>query len=233
MAREIRQQRGNPLRKTISQLARLYGPKDAQTDPLAIILWENIGYLIDDTKRRALFEEFRKRVGLDAAAIGRAPKSVLLDIAGRGGMRPTARLERWRQIAEIILAQCGGDLAAHLRALPVAKARACLKQFPSIGDPGADKILLFGELDARACVDSNGLRVLVRVAAIPDRKSYAATYRAASSALFDAAHGSREWLVSAYTLLRAHGQSLCKRKAPHCIACPLDKSCAHVQAAWF
>lgn len=233
MARKIGQQVSDPLLKAIRKLARLYNLKERQTDPLAIILWENIGYLIDDTKRCALFEEFRTRVGIDAAAIARAPEAVLLDIAKRGGMHPAARAERWRQIAEVIVAQCGGDLAAHLRVLPAATARARLKQFPSVGDPGADKILLFSGLDARASVDSNGLRVLVRLGAVPDRKSYAATYRAASAALSDAARGSREWLVSAYMLLRAHGQSLCKRKAPHCIACPLDKSCAHVQAAWF
>ena len=30
-----------------------------------------------------------------------------------------------------------------LRALPLAKARALLKLYPTIADPGADKILLF------------------------------------------------------------------------------------------
>jgi endonuclease-3 len=233
MAREIPQHASSPIREAINQLSRLYSLNEPLADPLAIILWENIGYLIDDNRRQSLFEEFRARVGFDASAIARAPEGLLLDIAKRGGMHPAKRVERWQRIAEIVLSQCGGDLAAHLCALPASQARAFLKRFPSIGDPGADKILLFSALDARASVDSNGLRVLVRLGTVPDRKSYTATYRAASTVLADAARGSRDWLVSAYIRLRAHGQSLCKRTTPRCIACPLDKTCAHVRAAWF
>ena len=68
---------------------------------------------------------------------------MLLDIASRGGMRPPVRVERWLTIARITLADAGGDLDSALRTLPLAKARTLLKTFPAIGDPGADKILLF------------------------------------------------------------------------------------------
>ena len=221
------------LRKTISQLDRLYDWGEPLTDPLELIMWENIGYLIDDARRESLFEEFRSRVGMTAAAIARAPDKVLLDIAKRGGMRPEGRVERWRRIAVIVLDECGGDLAAQLKRLPVAKARKLLKQFPTIGDPGADKILLFAGLDAGPSVDSNGLRVLVRLGAVPDRKSYATTYKAAVAALAEAGDGTRDWLLKAFHMLREHGKSLCKRKEPRCIACPLDRVCAHVHAAWF
>ena len=217
----------------MARLAPIYHPPPPPTDALELILRENIGYLIDEARRSSLFDEFRSRVGVTAKAIAQAREEILLDIAKRGGMRPDQRVERWRRIAGIVLAQPGGDLAAHLRTLPVAKARALLKQFPSIGDPGADKILLLAGLDARPSVDSNGLRVLVRFGVVPDRKSYAATYRAAVDLLAEASAGSRDRLVQAFLVLREHGRSLCKRNEPRCIACPLDRVCAHARAGWF
>ncbi|HTT82334.1 MAG TPA: hypothetical protein VMF67_02525 [Rhizomicrobium sp.] len=151
------------MSEILKRLARLYSFEAPDTNALALILRENIGYLIDDTRRNELFFEFERRVGLDAAKIAQSPEAVLHDIARRGGMRPQARVERWRRIAEIILTECGGDLDARLRSLPVAGARKLLKRFPAIGDPGADRVLLFCGLDVRPALDCNGLRVLVRL----------------------------------------------------------------------
>ncbi|MFX8879625.1 hypothetical protein ABTM72_20090, partial [Acinetobacter baumannii] len=81
--------------------------------------------------------------------------------AERGGMRPDVRVERWRSIARITL-EAGGDLRAALAALPLVKARALLKRFPTIADPGADKVLLFSGVAPRPCLESNGLRVFCR-----------------------------------------------------------------------
>src|SRR2546426_12509444 len=44
-----------------------------------------------------------------------------------------------------------------------AEARKILKRFPGIGDPGADKILLFCRGGQGLGPDSNALRVLVRL----------------------------------------------------------------------
>ena len=50
-------------------------------------------------------------------------------------------------------------------------------QFPMIGEPGAEKILLFSGVLAVLALDSNGVRVLVRLGVGEERKSYAATYK--------------------------------------------------------
>jgi len=145
-------------------------------------------------------------------------------------MNPETRVERWREIAGIVARECGGDLAAFLRGLPPAKARSFLKRFPAIGDSAADRILLFCDLDARPSVDSNGLRVLVRLGLAPLATSYAATYKAAVAATAQNAVRGRDWLMACHTLLREHGRTLCKRNNPRCIACPLDSICAHAPA---
>ena len=107
----------------IAVLSRHYSVQAPLSDPLSFILWENIGYLIDDARRQALFDEFGARIGIHAEKIARAPDALLLDIANRGGMRPQTRVERWRRIAEIVLDACGGDLSAALRGVPAALCR--------------------------------------------------------------------------------------------------------------
>ena len=214
----------------LDRLAHIYSCDAPRAGALMLVLWENIGYLIDDSRREELLREFGQRIGLVAARIARAPDALLLDIARRGGMQPETRVERWRRIADIILSECSGDLDARLRELPVVRAHKLLKKFPSIGDPGADKILLFCGLDARPALDSNGLRMLVRLGFIEAGASYAASYKSAIAFIAEASGGDRNRLVSAYLLLREHGRMLCKRSAPHCTACPLDGACAHAPA---
>jgi hypothetical protein len=95
----------------IADLSRLYSFRAPLSDPLGLILWENIGYLIDDARRQALFGEFQACIGIDAGRIAHASEARLFEIAKRGGMRPETRVARWRRIAEIVLDQCGGDLS--------------------------------------------------------------------------------------------------------------------------
>ena len=215
------------LKIVVRKLAQLTPARNDLSDPLELILWENIGYLIDDERRAELFAEFKKRVGFDAGKIARASNAVLLEIAKRGGMNPETRVKRWRDIASIVLEECSGDLAGTLRQIPTKKARALLKKFPAIGEPGVDRILLFSSLEPQPSVESNGLRVLVRLGACKEEKSYAATYKAAVRTLQAVANGKSGWLKTAYTSLREHGKTLCKRSEPQCLACPLDKLCAH------
>jgi hypothetical protein len=102
--------RGTDLKAAIEKLAPLYRIEKPLSDPLAILVWENVGYLVDDTRRAELFAEFRKRVGLKAAEIANAPAAVLGDIARRGGMAPQQRAERLREIGRLAIAECNGDV---------------------------------------------------------------------------------------------------------------------------
>ncbi len=142
------------------------------------------------------------------------------------------RVGRWREIARIVLDGAGGDLAGTLAAVPLAKARALLKRFPAIGDPGADKILLFSGVAVRPSLESNGVRALARLGLYIQQRDYAASYRAAIEALARYGVMERDWLVTAHQVLREHGKALCRRAAPQCMACPLDEGCAHAVGDW-
>jgi len=215
------------LKTVVGKLAKLYPPAEPPTDPLAILVWENIGYLIDDARRTELFAEFVKKIGLTAQRIANAPMPVVTDMAKRGGMHPQNRAERLIEIGRLAITECDGDIAGKLQALPLPKARTLLTKFPSVGDPGADRILLFSGIAPQPCLESNGLRVLVRLGVCAEGKSYAQTYKGAITALAAVGSNDAEWLKRAYLLLREHGKALCKRSAPLCEPCPLDAVCAH------
>jgi endonuclease-3 len=223
-----------PASDLIAVVARLkvcLSPAAVPTEPFQMIVWENIGYLIEDARRRELFDAFERAVGFEPATIAAADETVLLGLARRGGMRPNTRLERWRTIARITLEQCGGDLDGALRGLPLDKARRLLKTFPVIGDPGADKVLLFAGLAARPCLESNALRSLARLGFFEEQASYEASYRSALAVLVAAAAPERDWLIDAHIFLRELGKRLCRRGEPLCADCPLDAICAHRRVA--
>jgi endonuclease III len=213
------------LIEVVATLKRHLSVAPVPTDPFEMILWENIGYLVDDGRRRALFDAFAETVGLDPKAIAEAEDAVLLPLARRGGMRPETRVERWRAIARIIAERCGGDLAGTLRSLPVPKARALLKLFPVIGDPGADKVLLLSGVAARPALESNGVRALARLGFFKEQRSYTASYKAAIEVLAAQGRADGAWLADAHHLLRELGKLTCKRGVPICMACPLEPVC--------
>jgi endonuclease III len=192
--------------------------------PFELILWENACYLLPDKRREEVFSALRDQVGLQSEKILAADQSVLLPLAKRGGMRPETRVFRWREIARITLDQFGGDLDAVLK-LPYKEAKKALKQFPNIGDPAAEKILLYSGVTGELPLESNGLRVLTRFGFGREQKSYGATYRSVQEAIAnDLPRGSRA-LAHAHLLLREHGQTLCKRNDPDCGACPVADAC--------
>ena len=218
------------LTRIVQQLRRHYGEPAVPParGPFEFVLWENACYLLPDERRLEVFQALREQVGLSPEAIDAAADRILLPIAIRGGMRPEMRVFRWRQIAQITLNQFGGDLSAIL-SLPYAEAKRALKQFPTIGDPGAEKILLLCGVAQGLPLESNGLRVLTRMGWGRAQKSYGATYRSVQEDLRAELPVHVERLKEAHLLLRVHGKWLCKEKAPLCHQCPVSAECAYAQ----
>jgi len=72
------------------------------------------------------------------------------------------------------------------------------------------------------------LRVLVRLGRVREGGSYARTY-ATARRLAEPFSSQTHLVQEAHQLLKAHGQSLCKRNAPRCKACLLARECAHAR----
>lgn len=117
-----------------------------------------------------------------------------------------------------------GDLSTTL-ALPLPKAIKALKKFPSIGGPGAEKILLFTKTHTVLALESNGLRVLLRLGFGQEHKNYSTSYNSVLEALKEQVGDDCDFLIRAHQLLRQHGKELCRRTNPACEECPIRGSC--------
>jgi len=214
----------------LDALEARYGPQTPPRldGPLEQILWENVGYLVDDERRREAFAALKRKVGTDAADILAASDAVLREVADLGGMLPEARVAKLRRISGIALKRFGGDVGPVLGE-PVPRAKAALTAFPGIGEPGAEKILLFSGTRPLLALESNGLRALLRLGYGDERKSYAATYRSVQAAAEAGLPETCPARVRAHLLLRRHGQELCRRSRPRCDLCPLAASCDHAR----
>lgn len=210
----------------ITRLESLYGRLKPPriSDPLHLILRESIGYLVADDRRDAAFEGLRKQVGLKPTDILSASTEQLIRITKLGGIHPELRAQRLKEIAHIVLNDFDGDLTTALK-LPLPKALKAFKKFPSIGDPGAEKVLLFTKTYPVLALESNGLRVLLRLGFGDARKNYSASYRSVQDALKDQIGDDCDFLIRAVQLLRQHGKKLCRTNNPVCGACPVNKNC--------
>jgi endonuclease III len=64
-----------------------------------------------------------------------------------------------------------------------------------------------------------------------EEKSYKQSYKGAVAVLAKEGKPDATWLKRAWLILREHGKTLCKRAAPICEPCPLDRICAHRMVA--
>ena len=215
------------LQSVIIRLERHYGKPShpPSTDPFELILWEQVGYLVDDERRAEAFNLLRARVGLTPGDILAASEKTLLEITKVGGaIAAPARAKRLREASRLVLTEFNGDLRKVLQE-PFTKARKALSRFPSIGEPGAEKILLFTHSHPVMALESNGLRALVRLGYAAEQRNYDATYRKVRDAIQKELKQDYSWLIRAHQLLRRHGQNLCKRSRPLCRNCPLTDLC--------
>lgn len=210
----------------MQQLQKAHGrPSPPVTrDPFELILYENIAYLVSEDRRVRAFRELKTRVGLRPADLLTASMQELTEIAAMGGIFAELRARRLQESARLVRDEFGSDLRTVLK-LDRMQARKALKRFPTIGDPGADKILLFTGTVPTLAPESNALRTLIRLGFAKENKNYAAMYRSLQTSLESQTGEKCAPLIAAHQLLKHHGQEICKRSAPRCEACVLRVSC--------
>jgi endonuclease-3 len=121
-----------------------------------MILWENVAYLAADDRRQQAFQTLKTQIGTEPTQILSASDEALLEVT-RHGIMAEQFVEKLRRCARIVLEEFDGDLRPVLQR-PLPKARKALQKFPGIGEPGADKILLFTRTSPVLALESNGLR---------------------------------------------------------------------------
>jgi endonuclease-3 len=217
------------LPQVIGRLQAHYGEPKMPTlrGAWEMILSANVAYLADDDRRREAFLTLKKQVGTAPARILSASEAALLEVT-RHGILADQFVQKLRKCAQIALEEFDGDLR-HVLKLPFAKAKKALQKFPGIGEPGAERILLFTHSYPVLALESNGLRVLLRLGFGEEKKSYSTTYRLVQKAVEQGLNKEHSWLIKAHLLLRRHAQELCKRSKPDCKKCPLTSDCDFYQ----
>jgi endonuclease III len=215
----------------IAVLQSEYGiPKPPPTtDPWEMIVWENIVYLADDELRAKAFSELKRKVGLRPRDILACRRETLVSIASNRGILAGTSADKLMDAADVAMDEWNGDLRPILKR-PLAEAKKALKRFPGIGDPGAEKILLFTRAQPVLALDSNGLRVLLRLGFGEEKRNYSATYKSVREHVEASCRRDLTWLIRAHQLLRRHGQEKCRRSEPLCGECPLVRECAFYAA---
>lgn len=211
----------------LKKLEKQHGapPAPSTTDPFETILYEKCGYLCSDDRRERAFRELKKRVGTTPQKILGASDAVLRQIAAIGGIYADTRALRMKQSAALVRDRFSGDLNAALT-LEFKKARKAFAQFPMIGEPCAEKILLFARAHKVLALESNGLRVVCRLGFAEEQRNYSTMYRRAQEALAPEIDGmDYARLIGAHQLLRRHGQEICRRTDPACGQCALRADC--------
>ena len=231
--------RGSQLAEVIDRLEKFYGkpktPKSilrsltGRTDPYEMIVYTTCGYPASDAACAKGFAALKKEVGIRPADILGAPEKKLVEILRLGGIVPELRAQRLREIAARVKHEFGGNLSEVLER-PLPEVRKALKSFPTIGDSGVDKILLFTRTAPIAAVPSNCPEVTVRLMHGQPYKNYGVNYREAQGAVRAGVPADCTALLRAYLLLKHHGQEICKRTRPLCDQCPVARGCAYFRS---
>src|SRR5438876_4678807 len=138
------------LARIVTALQKMYGAIAPRiTDPFEMILLENAAYLVDDARREETFERLRTAVGLTPEAILKHSREEIALVIAGGGMKPEMRAGKLLDCARL--------------AIKAGVTEKTLRKFPGIGEPYADRILLFNGKKLTLAPDSNALRVLLRL----------------------------------------------------------------------
>jgi endonuclease III len=215
------------LGEILRKLEAYYGVQEPgwPTDPYLFLVWWHCGYPASDAACAKGWAALEREIGVEPRQLVAVAPAKLAKALRAGGMVPELRAKRLKEIAACVKDEYGGDLRGALNG-PIARARKILKTFPGMGDPGADRILLFAGIAALAAVPSNCPHVLVRIKSGEESKDYVATYRQAQKLIEAETSADFEARGRAYLLLKRHGQEICKRTKPKCEECPVNAYCA-------
>ncbi len=216
------------LARILDALEKRYGkPKPPHpTDPYEMLVYVICGYPASDAACIKGYEALRKEVGLQPDELLAAPEAKLAEIMRLGGIVPELRAQRLKEVAGLVKHVFGGSLRAVMKK-PLPEVRKALKQFPTIGDPVADKIILFSGTAPIAAVPSNCVHVPTRLGFGEEKKNYAVSYKSAQEAIRAELPPEHAPLLRAYLLLKQHGQETCKSNRPRCEECVVSADCSY------
>ena len=125
--------------KLVDRLQQHYGPPvpPPSTEPLELIIWENIAYLASDKRRAEAFAILKRTIGACPEQILAAQHSALAAI-GKAGILPDVSAEKLLAIAKIAYEEFDSDLRSVLKR-PLHQSEDSFEKISQHWRPGRGK----------------------------------------------------------------------------------------------
>jgi endonuclease III len=199
---------------------------DWPVDPYEFLVWWHCGYPSSDEACFNGWAALKAEQDLAPAKLAKARTPTLARLLQAGGFVAELRAQRIKSVAGEVMEEWGGNLSRALRGMPIAAAMKALKKLPGIGEPGAERILLFGDIAPVPAVPSNATQVAVRMQRGASFDAYTKDYREGRRLIEANVPATLAARQRSFLLLKIHGQTLCKRSKPQCDSCPIASGCA-------
>ena len=215
------------LEGVIARLQKFYGAlPQPPRDPFVLFVWEVLSVHSAPRKRDAALAALKKMRALTPDAMWRASQKTLQDAVALAGPYVEQRLERLRRGVELF--RRTPELPAIIRG-PLPAARRALKPFPTLGEGGAHRMLLFAADHPVLPIDARVCRVGCRLAYGQPLSDFRKTSRAIQSAMSAELPPSVDAYRRAFLYLSHHGGATCTEGDPHCSVCPALTDCPEGQ----
>ena len=210
---------GLTARQVMDLLWHYYAPYtwkpryDAITELIFTILSQHTSDYNSERAFKSLMDTFGSLEEVANADIEAIQKAI-----NTGGLAKT-KAPRIKYALHMVMTLCGSLDLSFLKQLPLAEAKAWLRQIPGIGPKSAAIVLCFSLGMPAIAVDTHVYRVAKRLALIGPKVTA------------DQAHGILEDSVPLtlrypfHVALISHGRLVCKAQSPKCNECALAHRC--------
>ena len=208
------------IAQVVELMAREYGPfpEERRLPPTEEMVFTILSQHTSDINSGRAFARLMERFGsLDAVAQGDIAD---IEAAIAPGGLAKVKAPRIKEVLEKVLELNGGSLdLSFLREMPLAEAKAWLRQLPGIGPKSAGIVLNFSLGMPAMAIDTHIYRVCQRLRAI-DAKTNA-----------DKAHDVMEAKVPPEEVFNfhiafiTHGRRVCRAQRPLCEECVVGEMC--------
>jgi len=211
------------LESLLARLRQFYGALlTPPSDPFILFVWEVLSVHSTPRKRDAALAALKRQRALTPDAMWRTPQKTLEDIVAPVGPYVEQRLARLR--AGVDLFRKTPDLRTILKG-PLPPARRALKPFPTLGEGGSHRMLLFAADHPVLPVDARVSRVARRLGYGGEHADFKKMSRSVQAAITPELPPTVDAYRRAYIYLSHHGATTCTEADPHCAVCPLVEEC--------
>jgi endonuclease-3 len=211
------------LETILARLRKFYGALPSPpSDPFILFVWEVLSVHSTPRKRDAALAGLKRIRALTPDAMWRAPRKQLEECVALAGPYLEQRLERLR--VGVDLFRRTPDLPAVITG-PLPAARRALKPLPTLGEGGAQRMLLFAAGHAVLPIDARVNRVGRRLGYGRADADFRRESRSVQAAMTPELPAATDACRRAYLYLSHHGAATCTEADPHCGVCPLLDEC--------